>query len=67
MVRGTLVRSDYAGGERSSHFELPTGHIMVAKHTTEGEEKYPLGTELCLWWNPETASLLQPEEDEAAS
>ena len=63
MVRGTLTESHYAGGERSSVFTLPTGQVLRARHTTEKEESFPIGQELCLWWNPQTAVLVPQEKD----
>lgn len=60
-LRATLTDSRYAGGERRTTFLLPTGQSLIARHTTEGEELYAPGTELCLWWNPDTVVLVADE------
>ncbi len=65
-LRASLTESRYAGGERRTTFLLPTGQIMVARQTTEGEELYPPGTELYLWWNPDTAVLVADEGGQSA-
>jgi spermidine/putrescine transport system ATP-binding protein len=60
-LHATLTDSRYAGGERRTTFLLPTGQSMIARHTTEGEEQYAPGTDLRLWWNPDTAALVADE------
>ncbi len=65
LVRGTLVETRYAGGERSSTFELVCGHRVTSRRPTEDEEEYPIGESLFLWWNPENAVLVRTEEGNA--
>lgn len=66
VVRGTLVDTRYAGGERISTFQLASGHMVTSRRTTEDEEAFPLGQELPLWWNPENAVLVRAPEEEPA-
>ena len=63
-VRGTLIETRYAGGERSSTFELVSGHKVTARQPTEGEQEVPLGQSMYLWWDPQRAVLVRNAQED---
>ena len=65
-LNARLTLSRYAGGERTAHFELPTGQTLFSRRTTEGEELYQEGQELQVWWNPKTAVLVKDDQEARA-
>ena len=63
-LKGELVESHYAGGERTSLVRLPDGQTVRVRHSTENDAGLSHGSEVFCWWNMPSGVLVRDDREE---
>ncbi len=63
-LKGELVESHYAGGERTSLVRLPDGQTVRVRHSTENDAGSAPGSEVFCWWNMPSGVLVRDDREE---
>jgi spermidine/putrescine transport system ATP-binding protein len=63
-LKGELIESHYAGGDRTYLVRLPDGQTVRARHSTENDAGFTLGRQVYCWWNQPSGILVRDDREE---